>query len=164
MVMTLAKGGKGAFPPRPQGGIGCRWLRVDDLEVLSRELGGDRAFPRSGPMPHRGTMGPEETSPGGPRPGGNAAAPDEAGHRSPLLMPRGGAPDFPSKLVTMIIMNLLSRLTGVGIQFIISLNYLVSPSPNSPCPGLLLPGSGEAIKRLCRCGQRSLDLKNEISG
>ena len=43
-------------------------------------------------------------------------------------------------------------------------NYLASLSPTSPFLGLFLLGSGEAIKRLCRCGQRNLDLKNEISG
>ena len=47
MVMTLAKGGKGAFPPRPQVGIGCRWLRGDDLELLSRELEVRPGFPKS---------------------------------------------------------------------------------------------------------------------
>jgi len=61
-------------------------------------------------------------------------------------------------------MNLLTRLTGLGIQFIMDLNYLASLFPPSPFLGLLLLGSGEAIKRLCRCGQRNLDLKNEISG
>jgi len=46
MVMTLAKRGKAAFPTRPQVGIGCRWLRGDDLEVLSRELGVRPGFPK----------------------------------------------------------------------------------------------------------------------
>ena len=46
----------------------------------------------------------------------------------------------------------------------IRVNYLVSLSPTSPFLGLLVLGSGEAIKRLCRRGQRNLDLKHEISG
>ena len=164
MVMTLAKGEKALFRPARKSGSAAGGCGVTTWRCFPGNWGCDRAFPRARPIPHRGTIGPEETSPGCPRPGDHAAAPDEAGNRSPLLMPRCGAPDFPSKLVTRIIMNLLTILTGLGIQFIICLNYLVSLSPNSPFLGLLLPGSGKAIKRLCHRGQRNLDLKNEIFG
>jgi len=162
--MPLVRGGQDAFPPRRPDEIVWRLWRGEDLELLSRtRCDCGRALPVAGPIPQRGTSGVEETSPGWLRPYDHAAAPDEAGNRSPLLMPRCGAPDFPPKLVTRIMMNLLTRLTGLGIQFIMSLNYLASLSPTSAFLGLLLLGSGEAIKRLCHCGQRISDAKNETS-
>ena len=136
VAMPLARGGQDAFPPRRPVEIVWRLWRGEDLELLSRtRCDCGRSLSVAGPIPPRGTSGVEETSPGWPRPYDHAVAPDEAGNRSPLLKPRCGAPDFPPKLVTKIMMNLLTRLTGLGIQFIMGLNYLVSLSPTSPFLG-----------------------------
>ena len=163
VAMPLAGGGQDAFPPWRQVEIVWRLWRGEDLELLSRtRCDRAQALPVAEPIPLRGERC-GETSPGWLRPYDHAAAPDEAGNRSPLLMPRCGAPDFPLKLVIRIMMNLLTRLTGLGIQVIMGLNYLVSLSPNSPFLGLLLLGSGEAMKRLRHCGQRISDAKNETS-
>ena len=53
--MPLAKGGQDTFPPRRQVEIVWRWLRGEDLELLSRPRGDrGRALPGAGPIPHRG--------------------------------------------------------------------------------------------------------------
>ena len=86
--MPLARRGQDAFPARRQVGTVWRFLRGEDLELLSRtRCNCGRALPVAGPIPQRGTSGVEETSPGWPRPYDHAAASDEAGRRSPWLMP-----------------------------------------------------------------------------
>jgi hypothetical protein len=60
-------------------------------------------------------------------------------------------------------MNPLARLTGLGIHFIMGLKYVASLVPRSLLLGLPLLGSGEAIKKLCHCGQRIPDAKIETS-
>ena len=162
--MPLARGGQDAFPPRRPVEIVWRWWRGEDLELLSRTQGDrGRALPVAGPIPQGGTSGVVETSPGWPRPYDHAAAPDAAGSCSAFLPPGFFAPDFPLRLVSMIMAHCLARLTGLGIQFIMGLNYLVSMSPTPPFLGLLWLGSGEAIKRVCHRGQRISDAKNQTS-
>jgi hypothetical protein len=39
-------------------------------------------------------------------------------------------------------------------------NYLAALCPTSPMLALLVLGSGEAVKRLCHCGQRISAWKN----
>ncbi len=81
----------------------------------------------------------------------------------PFGLLRWSAPDFPRKLVIMIMINLLTRLTGWGIRFIMGLYYVASLSPASPLLGLLVLGSGEAMKKLCHRGQRISDAKIQAS-
>jgi len=58
------------------------------------------------------------------------------------------APISPRKLVNMVMVTLLARLTGFWLSFINGLNYLACLSPTSPFLGLVLLGSGKAIQRL----------------
>ena len=67
--------------------------------------------------------------------GGAPAASTELG--GPETPETGGAPDFPMKMVSILMINLLTQLTGWGIQFIMCPNYLASPPPGSPVLGPL---------------------------
>ena len=74
-------------------------------------------------------------------------------HNNPHFRVEFFAPDYPGEVVIMIMINLLTILTGLRIQFIMFLNNLAFLSPSAPFLGLLLIAVEKALSQLDRRAQ-----------